>query len=274
MKKQLIITGHDLGLSSSINAGYDYALTSLPKVFSELSLLPNSKYSEEGAKIAKRSGLSTNLSLSFVNHNLYSLSKSPSLMDQNGFLKNANNVNVWDFSVIDTFREEDIEAEIKAQYDWFLKHMGKKPSALMTQKGEHGDPKILEPLMRLAKSENLPMRAPLWNWQANYGAQSLVESEGIKTTSQFLVSFKDWKAGGGLDPETEMEEIIKKINQVKGVSEIAFLAGFCDQELLDMTSVSWQRGQILAILKRKYHLIERLYQEFEIISYQDLHNSL
>lgn len=270
MKKRLIITGHDFGLSSSINAGYSYALTKLPKVFSELSLLPNSKYSEAAAKIAKKSGISTNLSISFVAHHLYSLSKGPSLMDQNGFLKRADNVNLWDFSVIDSFTPEDIEQEIAAQYQWFLDTMGHKPSALVTQKGEHGDPKILEPMIKLAKKEGLPMRAPLWQWQANYGAQSLVESEGIKSTSQFLVCFKDWKAGGGFDPEKELDTIIEKIKAVDGVSEIAFLAGFCDAELLDMTSVSWQRGQILAILKRKYHIIERLYSEFDVITYSDL----
>jgi len=270
MKKKIIITGHDLGLSKSVNEGYAYAVTQLPKVFSELSLLPNSKYSLDAAKIAKESGISTNLSISFVAHHLYSLSKGRSLMGQDGHLKRVNNVNTWDFSVIDTFTPEDIENEIQAQYQWFIDTMGRKPSALVTQKGEHGDPKILEPMIRLAKSEGLPMRAPLWQWQANYGAQSLVESEGIKSTSQFLVCFRDWKAGGGFDPETDLEELIKKIDAVNGVSEIAFLAGFCDAELLDMTSVSWQRGQILAILKRKYHIIEQLYSDFDVITYSDL----
>lgn len=271
MKKPIIITGHDLGYSKSVNAGYEYAIQKLPKVFSELSILPNSRYSLDAVRIAKESGLSTHLCISLVNHNFVSLSQSPSLVDSTGHLKNVKNVNAWDFSVIDTFAQADIECEIQAQYQWFLDNFGHKPSALVTQKGEHGDPKILEPLINLAKSENLPMRAPLWNWQTNYGAQSLVESERIPTTSQFLVCFKDWQNGSGYDLEQDLEKIISKINGEKGVSEVALLAGFCDAELFDMTNLSWQRGQILNILKRKYHLIERLYREFEVITYQDLH---
>lgn len=270
MKKKLIITGHDLGLSKSINDGYEYAIKKLPKSFSELSILPNSKYSADAVKIAKDSGISTNLSFSFINHNLFSLSNSPSLTDSTNHLKNVTNFKTWDFSVIDTFTDSDIENEIAAQYQWFLDNFGHKPSALVTQKGEHGDPKILEPLINLAKSENLPMRAPLWKWQTNYGAQSLVESEGIKTTSQFPVCFKDWQNGSGYDLETDIDKIINKINETDGVSEIALLAGFCDQELFDMSSVSWQRGQILNIIKRKYFLIERLYSEFDVITYTDL----
>lgn len=100
--------------------------------------------------------------------------------------------------------------------------------------------------------------------------QSLVESEGISSTSQFIVCFKDWQQSSGYDLETDLEQIITKVNSQAGVSELALFCGFCDQELLDMTSVSWQRGQLLNILKRKYHLIERLYREFEIITYSDL----
>lgn len=270
MKPRVILTGHDLGHSRAGNAGFDYAITKLPKVFSELSLIPNSPHSEDGAKIAKNSGISTHLAFSFATNSFKGLAGISSLTDESGFLKAVPNVSTWDFSVIDTFEPRDIEREIIAQYNWFIEHMGQKPSALVTQKGEHGDPKILEPLMKLAKKENLPMRAPLWNWQANYGAQSLVESEGIKTTSQFLVCFKDWQNSSGYDLETEQDRIITKVKSQKGVCELALFCGFCDQELFDMTSVSWQRGQLLNILKRKYHLIERLYQEFDIITYSDL----
>jgi len=270
MKPQVILTGHDLGHSQAVNIGFEYALTKLPKVFSELSLLPNSPYSVDGAKIAKESSISTHLSFCFTTSRFKALTGISSLTDSQGYLHSVPNVDTWDFSVIDTFDPVDITKEIEAQYEWFLKHVGKKPSALVTQKGEHGDPKILEPLIKLAKAENLPMRAPLWNWQANYGAQSLVESEGIKTTSQFLVCFKDWQKSSGYDLELDFERIVSKVKAHQGVSELALFCGFCDQELFDTTSVSWQRGQLLNILKRKYYLIERLYDEFEIITYADL----
>lgn len=270
MKKQIIITGHDLGYSNSVNAGFAYILTQQRKLFSELSILPNSVYSQDAVAIAKNSQLSTNLAFCLVNTKMFSLSGGKSLLGKGKYLKDVQNIKTWDFSVIDSFTDEDVEKEIKAQYDWYLSNFGHKPSALVTQKGEHGDPKILEPMIRLAKKEKLPMRAPWWKWQTNYGAQSLVEFEGIKTTSQIIVGFKDWQNLEGWDLEYDLEKMIAHIHSVKGVSEIAFLPGFCDQVLFDMTSLSWQRGRIIAILERKYHLIERLYNEFEVVTYQDL----
>jgi len=268
-KRRVIITGHDLGFSKSINEGFDYVLKKLPKVFSELSILPNSKYSDDAVIIAKDSGIPCNLCFCLTNSKLISLSKSPSLTNTNGLMYNADTKN-WDFSIIDKFDQKEIENEISAQYEWFLKSFGHKPSALVSQKGEHGDPKILEPIIKLAKEEKIPMRAPLWAWKANYGAQSLVESEGIKTTSNFFLALKDWRGNFGYDLETDIEKLIADVNGSEGVLEVLLFVGFCDRELLDMSSVSWQRGQLLNILKRKYFLIERLYSEFEVISFGDL----
>lgn len=270
MKKKVIITGHDFGYSSSVNLGFEYILSQNKPLFSELSILTNSPNSLDAVRIAKRCKLPTNLAFSFVNAKLFSLSLTPSLLGKGNHLKGITNVLDWDFSIIDTFTESDIEAEIQAQYGWYLKHFGHKPSALVSQKGEHGDPKILEPMIRLAKRENIPMRAPLWRWKTNYGAQSLVEFEGIKTTSQIFVCFKNWQNWSGYDLEVDSDSLIQKINNASGVSEILFLPGFCDQKLFDMTSISWQRGQIISIMERKYYLIKRLYQEFKVISFNDL----
>lgn len=272
MKKRVIITGHDLGYSASVNSGFEYILNQKSKLFSELSILPNSSYSQDAVRIAKNSKLPTNLAFCLVNKKMFSLSGAETLLGEGKHLKDVQNIKSWDFSVIDSFSPIDIENELNAQYQWYLDNFGHKPSALVTQKGEHGDPKILEPMIRLAKQENLPMRAPWWKWQTNYGAQSLVEFEGIKTTSQIIVGFKDWQNLKGWDLEYDLEKMIRHINSARGVSEIAFLPGFCDRELFNMTSLSWQRGRIIAIFERKYHLIERLYQEFDVISYHDLLN--
>ena len=58
----------------------------------------------------------------------------------------------WDFSCIDKYSEEEIRREIDAQWDWFVKS-GQKPSGLVSQKGEHGDPKILLPFIEKAKKK-------------------------------------------------------------------------------------------------------------------------
>lgn len=270
MKHRVIITGHDLGYSTAVNQGFGYILSSPNKFFSELSILPNARGSEEAVAIARASQLPVNLAISLINSKQQSLSNAKSLIGKGTYLKDVQNIKTWDFSVIDTFDPHDIELEINAQYQWFLDNFGHKPSALVTQKGEHGDPKILEPMISLAKQEGLPLRAPWWKWQTNYGAQSLVEFEGIKTTSQILVCFKDWQNLSGYDLENDLDTIITRIYETDGVSELAILPGFCDQELIDITSLSWQRGRPIAIFEQRYHVIERLYNEFDVISYQDL----
>jgi predicted glycoside hydrolase/deacetylase ChbG (UPF0249 family) len=270
MKPQIIITGHDLGYSPSVNDGFSYILSSPNKFFSELSILPNARASIQAVKIAKESNVPVNLAISLVNAKQFCLSRASSLLGEGNHLKDVQNIKSWDFSVIDTFDPSDIELEITAQYQWFLDNFGHKPSALVTQKGEHGDPKILEPMIKLAKQEGLPMRAPWWKWQTNYGAQSLVEFEGIKTTSQIIVCFKDWQNISGFDLEEDFDKIIAKIYQSAGVTELAVLPGFCDRDLLDTTSLSWQRGRAVALFEQKYDLIERLYNDFDVITYSDL----
>lgn len=270
MKKSIIITGHDMGYSRSINAGYQYIFKNFPPVFSEISILPNAKYSQEAVNIAKESKISVNLAFSLVNAKLKCLSGAKSLLGKGQYLKDIPNVSTWDFSVIDSFEDKDIEAEIDAQYQWFLENFGHKPSAIVSQKGEHGDPKVLEPMIKLAAKEKIPMRAPWWRWKANYGAQSLVESEGIKSTSHIFVMFKDWENWSGYDLEEDIEKLVKEINSSTGVAEVLFLPGFCDPELFDMTSISWQRGQLISVLHNKYYLLERLYKEFQVITFKGL----
>lgn len=269
MKKQLIITGHDLGFSESVNEGFEYIRASGKKVFSELSLLPNGFASNTAVDIAKSFELPVNLCFCLTNSKFKALTGPSSLTTEDGYLKNADTKN-WDFSVIDAFDPVDIEKELIAQYEWFVTNMGRKPSALVAQKGEYGDPKVLEPFVTLAKKENLPVRAPWWRWKTNYGAQSFVEAEGITTTQGIFMGIKDWRGRLGYDLEVDLEQLLHDIDSNEGVSELILFVGFCSKEMFAMSSVSWQRGQILNIVKRKYHIIERLFDEFDIIGFSGI----
>jgi predicted glycoside hydrolase/deacetylase ChbG (UPF0249 family) len=268
MKQKLIIVGHDLGYVQAINRGFAYMHT-LPKVFSEISLLAVGRASGEAVPIAKMFEVPINLSISLTNSKFKALTGVSSLTDKDGYFLNGETKS-WDFSIIDHYEPADIEKEIYAQYEWFATNIREKPSAVVTQKREHGDPKILEPLIKLAKAENLPMSAPIWNWKSNYGAQSFIEAEGIKATRETFVGLYDWSGRFGYDLERDLDRLIVDLNKVPGVAELVLFTGFCDKELFSLSSVSWQRGQILNIAKRKYEIIERLYSEFEVIGFGDL----
>ncbi|MCC7303918.1 ChbG/HpnK family deacetylase [bacterium] len=269
MKNKLIITGHDLGFYKTINEGFAYLLTKLPKTLSEISLLPNGLASEDAIALVRKQDIPVNLSFCLTNSKFKALSGVSSLTDAQGNLRNAD-TKTWNFSVVESFNSADIERELGAQYEWFVDRMGRKPSALVAQKGEYGDPKILEPFVKLAKQENLPARAPLWNWKANYGAQSFVEAEGIKTTQSIFMGMRDWRGEFGYDLETELDKLIVDIKKTTGVAELLLFIGFSDAAMFNMSSISWQRGQILNIVKRKYSIIERLYEEFDIVGYKDI----
>ena len=148
-KRRVIITGHDLGFSKSINEGFDYVLKKLPKVFSELSILPNSKYSDDAVIIAKDSGIPCNLCFCLTNSKLISLSKSPSLTNTNGLMYNADTKN-WDFSIVPSWHSYilvflTVEVEVSCLFAIFrtwtvrsakpMKHAVRKISTVRTPRG-------------------------------------------------------------------------------------------------------------------------------------------
>src|SRR3989344_2404008 len=100
MKNKLIVTAHDFGLTHSGNLGVLYAINHPENIFTEYSLLPNAPGSMEAVK---------------------------TMVDKNGNFLDAD-ATTWDFSCIDNFNDDEIITEIDAQYDWFVKNVGRKPS--------------------------------------------------------------------------------------------------------------------------------------------------
>lgn len=267
MKPKLIITAHDFGMSASVNAGILHAFHHTQNIFTELSLLPNAPGSMEAAQLAHSVGIPVNLCVCLTSFRPL-LKTHKTLVDSAGnFIK--PNISTWDFSMIDNFDDGEVVAEIAAQYKWFIANVGRKPTALVTQKSEHGDPKILLPLVDLAKRENLPVRTPVWNWRENYGAQSYVEQEKIRHTNNIFIGIKNWTGKHGYDLEVDLDQLIKDIKNKPGVSELLIFAGFVDREIFDVSTVNWQRGQFLQLLDRP-EIIDKIKDNFDLISYRDL----
>ena len=70
--------------------------------------------------------------------------------------------------------------------------------------------------------------------------------------------------------EEDTEQVIDTIKKSLGVTEILVLTGFVDQELVKMSSVSWQRGEYLNLLVRRPKILEQFRTSFDFISYQEL----
>lgn len=267
MKQQLIVTAHDFGLCASVNDGIRYVLEHKNNFVTELALLVNAPGSEEAARMAKETDMSVSLCLNLTT--FHPIAKEvPSLVDAKGKFLRVD-VETWDFHVIDQYHEDDIRKEIDAQVEWFIKYVGRKPSALLSRKNEHGDPKILIPFVEKAKDLGIPVRTPVWKWKENYGAQSYVVQEGVPSTSSVCLAYLGWKGPNAYDLEKDVDRFIDEFSKRKGTSELLVLTGFVDEELFQLSSVNWQRSQIFSILDRD-DVIDKIRSNFDLVSYRSL----
>lgn len=267
MKRKLIVTAHDFGLCPSVNEGVLYCLAHPNNLISEISILPNFPASPKAASLIKRRDCSVSLNTNFTSGRPLS-SPVKSLVDKDGNFRRVD-VATWDFSAIDEFDEEDIVKELGAQWDWFLKHLGRKPSAILSRKNEHGDPKILLPVTQLAKRQKVPIRTPVWRWQENYGAQSYVEQEEVRSSQHIFIGLRDWQGRFGYDLVEDIDRLIDDIYASQGICELLVFPGFVDEELFKMSSLNWQRGQFLKILDNQV-VVNKIKNNFDLISFSDL----
>ena len=267
MKRKLIVTAHDFGYCHSINEGVMYAFSHKNNIITELSLLANTPGSDEAVKLSRKLNVSVSLNTNFTSHTPLSKNVKSMIGEDGNFL--PVDVSKWDFSSIDKYDEKDIKRELDAQWDWFVKNMGRKPSAILSKKNEYGDPKILIPVVDKAKMEGVAIRVPQWMWSDNYGAESYVIQEGVKSTQNLFLGLKPWKGKYGFDLEEDIDRLIESVYNREGVSELLVFPGFVDKELMDESSLNWERGQFLAILDNNT-VIGKIKDNFELISFRDL----
>lgn len=270
MKKKLIITIHDFGISHSVNKGLIYAASHKNNIARQISIIATTVGSDNAVTVAKKYldefPLGLNIALT-VGKPLIKNHKT--LVDTEGKFYKPD-LEKWDFTIFDTFDQEEIKREIDAQYTWFLEKFNKKPNVLCTPKSEHGDPKVLIPFVDKAKEEGLPIRTPAWEWYENYAAQAYVKDMGVTCNDKIILTSIDWGGRFGFDLETQLDALIDEVNSTDGIVEILVFCGFMDQELMDVSSMTWQRGHYLNILERRGDIIDRIKEEFEIISYNEI----
>jgi len=252
MTKEIILTAEDFGWAKKINEGivlaYDYGpITEItmcinaPEVEHALSLIKNKKYNI---------GLHLNITKfkPVSEHNLNSLTdektgefkkvKTPE--DLYGFLTLAN--------------KTEISKEIYAQFDLFKELIGKNPSHISSHHGVHGDPKVLDTVIELAKEYKIPVRLPIWtrenfnDFVSNYAAETILKRNKIKTTDKIFINiFNDDLRE---NPTPLVDDFVKKIETTpNGLVEVGCHIGFMDKEVLYATSLNWQRVKdLIAII--------------------------
>ena len=263
--KKLILTAHDFGLSQSVNQGIEYVIKHSNNPITELSILPNAPNSDHAVEIAKKYDISCSLCLNFTSFKPLS-DNVQSLVDEGGEFLSVDVPN-WDFSSINKFDPEDIQKELDAQWNWFIDNFDKKPSAILSRKNETGDPKILIPMVDKAKKEKVAVRTPVWKWKENYGAQSYVLQEGVKSTSHVYV-YPAWELWG-VDMVTDFNGFVQDANSKEGVAEVVVLMGFVDEDLFKTSTLNWEWGRFIQEIEYT-DFTNKLKNNFQMISYKDL----
>jgi hypothetical protein len=249
--KKIILTAEDFGWAKKINEGIVLAYEHGP--ITEITMCINAPQVEHALKLIKLKKCNIGLHLNItkfkpvLKHNLSSLidkktgefKKVKTPEDLYRFLTSAN--------------KSEIENEIYAQFDLFKELTGKNPSHISSHHGIHGDPKVLDIVIELAKKYKIPVRLPIWTREnfndfiSNYAAETILKRNKIKTTDKIFINiFNDDLRES---PIPLMDDFVKKIeSSPNGLIEVGCHIGFMDKEVLYSSSLNWQRVKDLIAL--------------------------
>ncbi|MBI4214907.1 ChbG/HpnK family deacetylase [archaeon] len=262
--RRLIICADDFGMTAGVNQAI--LATWKAGVTTDASLLVNAMAFDDAVRIAKANpGIEVGLHVNLTSYRpVLPHSKVKTLCTKQGAFVRPDLAH-WDFSNFDRASEREIEAEVRAQYNLFVKKLGRKPSHLDSHKCEHGDPKVLEIVKKLALENSLPVRTPIWHWQQNYTAEAELRRAGVRTPDALVpVDFIE-----GLNVDLKNFAAFDKA-LVDGVTELIVMPGFVDEELLRSTSFAWQRARTFAILMNPDFKNKIREAGIQLVSYKDL----
>lgn len=224
MMRQLIVNADDFGLTPGVNRGI---ITAFQKgIVTSTTLMVNMPGFEDAVKLAKdepKLAVGIHLNLTY-GAPLSPVAEIPSLIDASGrFLKDPPYLQ----------KEADlpqIQAEFAAQIERFLS-TGLKPSHLDTHHHLHREPRILDIVINLANKLAITVR-PLDPFA--------MHDRGLVPKSRFVNYF------GGTDGVQRLLTILHSL--AEGVTEIPCHPGFCDPQLVSLSTLNWMRERELKAL--------------------------
>ncbi len=249
--KKLVVVADDYGFCKSVNEGIEKALEE--GFLTEISLMVNAKASESAIETIKKKGIE-NVGI----HVDFSKDK---VMHETDYVK--------------LFKEksyEDVSKMFQDEIEIFEKGIGKAPSHITAHKGIHGNFKLLYELIDYAKQKDIPVRRPHVDLsgvtleEGNYAAEIMIKRAGLRTTQHLFMHVR------GVDPELIKEDFLKDLKKVKSgeSAEFLFHPGFFDRELLENSSLNFERTRDLALLLDKSFKKDIENLGFKFVSYNQI----
>lgn len=249
MTKEIILTAEDFGWAKKINDGIILAYDHGP--ITEISMAVNAPQATHALdSIKSRNDIGIHINLTkfkpVSKHNINSLIDKKTRNFKS--IKNSDDL----YRFLTSAKTSEINEEIWAQFDLFKELVGKNPSHITSHHVIHGDPKVLNIVIEIAKRYKIPVRLPIWasttnGFISNYAAETMIRRNGIKTTNKVFINiFNDDLRES---PTPLMDEFVKTIEKMpEGLVEVACHIGFMDKEVLLSSSLNWQRVKDLIAL--------------------------
>ncbi|HWP49228.1 MAG TPA: ChbG/HpnK family deacetylase [Candidatus Limnocylindrales bacterium] len=219
--KYLIINADDFGLTPEVSRGI--LQTVREGIVTSTTVLINSPHVGELPELLKtRVGIGLHFNLTWGSP-VSSPEEVPSLIDEKGFFHSDPSFLGPEGESVYPRKSEEIQKELEAQVERFLRLLQKPPTHIDVHKHAHKYPTVLNPLIRVAKKYRIPVRA------INSGMRTVLQENGLVTTDFFM--------GGALPegPYWTKEQLLTTLIQVQpGVTEIMCHPGYVPEPIPGM----------------------------------------
>lgn len=272
MKKKLIVSANDFGLTSSVNEGIFWTLERENNIIREVFVLPNAPKINDLKKLNEFQ-IDYNLTINLTSFKPMSREVS-SLVDSNGNFLNPKSIHK-DLSFSKEFKSEDIKKEILAQINWFVENFGETPACINFRKSLHADSKILDVALEIIEELKIGISLPLWEADSDKFFINYLKKKSLLASEYKIICPKDFT--GDIDAynfvkEEEIEDAISKLKELKGTSQLSFLPGFVNKELFEVSDLTYQRLFPMRAFKNGL-LNKRILKSFEPVSFRQLRTS-
>jgi predicted glycoside hydrolase/deacetylase ChbG (UPF0249 family) len=226
---KLIINADDFGMTLNISSGIIFGLKE--GIITDTSAMVTSDYFDRSVELAKKAeikSMGVHLNITQLKP-LSRIEDVSSIVDDKGdFYKNPDFIPIG-------YKHSEVEKELRTQIEKFLK-TGLKLDHLDVHHGFNNmDEEIYKLVITLASEYNVPLRR-------NTDKFSMWLDKKVKMPDYFCKGFY----GHGATIE-ELKKIIFKYKDYEGTLEIMSHPGFCDEELMKLSSYNIQRRKELDV---------------------------